>query len=85
MMLSSYWLGQKYYPIPYPVKKLVSYIVMVILIYIVHLGINRIYPDHLWFSLLTATILFAIFTKCVTKIEATELAKIPILAKYFKK
>ena len=85
MMLSSYWLGQKYYPIPYPVKKLVSYIVMVILIYIVHLGINRIYPDHLWFSLLTATILFAIFTRFVTKIEATELAKIPILAKYFKK
>ena len=85
MMLSSYWLGQKYYPIPYPVKKLISYIVMVILIYIVHLGINRIYPDHLWFSLLTATILFAIFTRFVTKIEATELAKIPIFAKYFKK
>ena len=85
MMLSSYWLGQKYYPIPYPVKKLISYIVMVILIYVVHLGINRIYPDHLWFSLLTATILFAIFTRFVTKIEATELAKIPIFAKYFKK
>ena len=85
MMLSSYWLGQKYYPIPYPVKKLVSYLVMVILIYISHLGINRIYPDHLWFSLLTATILFAIFTRFVTKVEATELAKIPIFAKYFKK
>jgi O-antigen/teichoic acid export membrane protein len=85
MMLSSYWLGQKYYPIPYPVKKLISYIVMVILIYLLHLGINRIFPDHLWFSLLTATILFAIFTRFVTKIEATELAKIPILAKYFKK
>ena len=84
MMLSSYWLGQKYYPVPYPVKKLVSYIVLVVFIFLIHLGINKLYPDHLWFSLITATVLFAMFTRFVIKIEAKELAKIPVLAKYFK-
>ncbi|MEP7107737.1 MAG: polysaccharide biosynthesis C-terminal domain-containing protein [Ferruginibacter sp.] len=85
MMASSYQLGQKYYPVPYPVKKLTAYIVLVILIYLVHLGINNIYPDHLWFSLTTATLLFGLFTWFVTKIEVRELEKIPILTKFFKK
>ncbi len=85
MMISSYKLGQKYYPVPYPVKKLVSYLVLVVLIYLVHMGINKVYPGHLWFSLTTATFLFIFFTWFVTKIEAKELAKIPLLAKYFKK
>jgi O-antigen/teichoic acid export membrane protein len=84
MMLSSYWLGQKHYPVPYPVKKLVSYIVMVVAIYLVHTGINKIYAGHLWFSLLTATVFFILFTRFVTKVEAKELAKIPVLAKYFR-
>ena len=85
MMISSYLLGQKYYPVPYPVKKLIAYLVLVVLIYLMHLGINKIYPDHLWFSLTTATVLFGLFTWFVTKVEAKELAKIPMLAKYFKK
>lgn len=84
MMISSYFMGQKYYPVPYPVKKLVSYLVLVVLIYLVHLGINKIYPNHLWYSLFTATLLFGFFTWFVIKIEAKELAKIPSLAKYFK-
>ena len=85
MMISSYLLGQKYYPVPYPVKKLIAYLVLVVLIYLMHLGINKIYPGHLWFSLTTATVLFGLFTWFVTKVEAKELAKIPMLAKYFKK
>jgi O-antigen/teichoic acid export membrane protein len=85
MMVSSYLLGQKYYPVPYPVKKLTAYIVLVVLIYLTHWGINKIYQGRLWFSLSTATLLFALFTRFVIKIEAKELAKIPALAKYFKK
>jgi O-antigen/teichoic acid export membrane protein len=85
MMTSSYLLGQKYYPVPYAVKKLISYMVLVILIYVTHLGINKLYPNHLWFSLFTASIFFAGFTWFVTKIEAKELAKIPLFSKYFKK
>ncbi|MEO6734201.1 MAG: polysaccharide biosynthesis C-terminal domain-containing protein [Ferruginibacter sp.] len=85
MMISSYKLGQKHYPVPYPVKKLTSYMVLVTLIYLVHLGINKIYPGHLWYSLTTATLLFGFFAWFVTKIEAKELAKISFFVKFFKK
>ncbi len=84
MMLASYKLGQKYYPVPYPVKKLTAYIVMVVLIYLLHLGITALYSGRLWFSLITATALFAGFTWFVGKIEAKELAKMPVIGKYFK-
>jgi O-antigen/teichoic acid export membrane protein len=84
MMVSSYKLGQKFYPVPYPVKKLIAYLVLAILIYGVHLGVNKIYPNHLWFSLLSATLFFGFFTWFVGKIEAKELAKLPVVGKYFK-
>ncbi|MEJ7588740.1 MAG: polysaccharide biosynthesis C-terminal domain-containing protein [Ferruginibacter sp.] len=85
MMICSYKLGQKYYPVPYAVKKLIAYMVMVILIYLVHLGLNSFYSNHLWFSLTTATLLFFFFTWFITKVEAKELAKMPLFAKFFKK
>lgn len=85
MMVSSYLLGQKYYPIPYARKKLIAYIVLVVLIYAAHIGINKLYPGHLWFSLTTATVLFAGFAWFIAKIEAKELAKLPVIGKYFVK
>ena len=85
MMVSSYKLGQIHYPVPYAVKKLTAYMVIVILIYMAHLGINKIYPNHLWFSLITATLLFGFFTWFITKIEQKEFAKIPIFARFFKR
>jgi O-antigen/teichoic acid export membrane protein len=85
MMISSYKLGQRYYPVPYPVKKLIAYLVLVVVIYLFHLGINKIYPDHLWFSLTTATLLFALFTLFAIRVEANELSRFPMFAKFLKK
>lgn len=84
MMISSYKLGQKFYPVPYAVKKLTAYIVLVVLLYIIHIGINKLYSGHLWFSLATATLLFGWFTWFVSKIEAKELARMPVIGKYFQ-
>ena len=39
MMIISYMLGQKHYPVPYAKKKLISYLVLVVLIYLVHRGL----------------------------------------------
>ena len=83
MMLSSYWLGQKYYPIPYAVKKLISYITLVVLIYFAHFGLVKLLPNNYLFSLGTGFILFAGFAWFVSKIEAKELAKLPVIGKYF--
>ncbi len=85
MMVSSYILGQKYYPVPYARKKLIAYLCLSILLYLVHTGINKLYTGHLWFSLVTATLLFGAFTWFTGKIEARELAKLPLIGKYFRK
>jgi O-antigen/teichoic acid export membrane protein len=85
MMLSSYWLGQKYYPIPYAVKKLVAYITLVVLIYLIHLGLVKWVSASLLFSLGTGFAFFIFFTWFVGKVEAKELAKMPVIGKYFNK
>lgn len=85
MMVSSYKLGQKYYPVPYPVKKLTAYVVMVVLIYLLHLGLVSLVKDRLWFSILTGMLFFGFFSWFVSKIEAKELAKLPVIGRYFSK
>ena len=85
MMLTSYVLGQKYYPVPYTVKKLISYLTLVILIYFFHLGLIHFITSSLLFSLGTGFVLFACFTWFVAKVEAKELAKLPMVGKYFSR
>jgi O-antigen/teichoic acid export membrane protein len=85
MMVCSYVLGQKYYPIPYAVKKLVSYITLVVIIYFIHFGLVKLLPNNYLFSLGTGFVLFAFFTWFVSKIEAKELAKLPVVGKYFNR
>ena len=84
MMISSYLLGQRYYPVPYAVKKLVAYIVLVVLIYFIHLGLLRFVSGSLLFSLSSGLALFILFTWFVSRIEAKELSKLPVIGKYFK-
>ena len=84
MMVSSYLLGQKHYPVPYQVKKLISYILLVVLLYLVHAALVYWINGALWFSLLSAVILLGSFTAFVAKIEAAELAKMPVIGKYFQ-
>ena len=84
MMVSSYLLGQKFYPVPYPVKKLLAYIVLVVLIYLIHLGLVKFISQSLLFSVGSGFILFIFFAWFVSRIEAKELAKLPVIGKYFK-
>ena len=85
MMISSYKLGQKYYPVPYAVKKLTAYIVLVVLIYLTHWGLNSLIKDQLWFSILSALTLLYFFIRFVGKIEARELSRIPFMNRFYKK
>jgi O-antigen/teichoic acid export membrane protein len=75
MMIISYVLGQKYYPVPYARKKLIAYIVLVIFIYGIHYGIVYFFPNR-WLDLASATVLLLLFTVFVFKIERKELARI---------
>jgi O-antigen/teichoic acid export membrane protein len=83
MMVSSYLLGQKYYPVPYAVKKLLSYILLVVLIYMLHLAMAKWISPALWFSVTSGGLLFIFFVWFVSKTEAEELARFPLIGKYF--
>lgn len=81
MMITSYIFGQKYYPVPYAKKKLVAYLVMISLIYLLHRGLLLI--SHNWiFNIGTATILMASFAIFISKVERKEIQRLPVIGKY---
>ncbi|MGN6294920.1 MAG: oligosaccharide flippase family protein [Chitinophagaceae bacterium] len=80
MMIVSYIMGQKYYPVPYPRKKLIAYLVMVVLIYLLHLGLVHIWANR-WFNLASATLLLLSFAWFIIRIERKELQNLPVIGK----
>lgn len=84
MMITSYLLGQKHYPIPYARKKIIAYLILVVLIYLIHVGLITLW-DHKWFNMATATLLFFFFIAFVTSIEKKELERLPFFNRFFKK
>ena len=83
MMIVSYMLGQKYYPVPYARKKLISYIVLVVILYGAHEGLTWLWENR-WFNIASATVLFGLFSLFVVKIERKELEKMPFIGKFLK-
>ena len=80
MMIASYKLGQKYYPIPYAWKKLTAYVVICVFLFGVHQFVlhfvNSVYIRHI-----VGLFLFGLFTFFVLKVEKKEFQKIPYLNK----
>ncbi len=72
MMVLSYIWGQKHYPIPYATKKLIAYIGLVVIIFFIHKGINKLY-NNFWLEISVATILLVIFLWFVAKVEKKEI------------
>jgi O-antigen/teichoic acid export membrane protein len=84
MMVVSYKMGQKYYPIPYAKKKLIAYLVIVSLLYGLHRGLLLIF-DNLWFSIITASLLLLVFTWFIGLVEQKELRQMPLIGRFYKK
>lgn len=84
MMLVSYQLGQKFYPIPYARKKLTAYLVIVTMLYLIHRGLLLLW-DNIWFSMATATLLLWIFTWFIGLVERKELQRMPVIGRFYKK
>jgi O-antigen/teichoic acid export membrane protein len=83
MMVISYKMGQKYYPIPYARKKLIAYLVVVVLLYLIHL-LFTYFIHSLLFSVLFGFVLIAAFCWLIVNVERKELAKIPYINKFVK-
>lgn len=78
MMVLSFVWGQKAYPVPYAWKKLVAYMVIVLLCYFVHEGITHFLPGR-WINLLSATALFAGYFAFIARVEKKEFQRIPLV------
>lgn len=83
MMILSYLWGQKEYKIPYPTKKLVAYVLIVVVLFFIHKGITSLLP-YTWFSLITATLLLLVYSWFILLIERKEFQKLPVLGKYIR-
>jgi O-antigen/teichoic acid export membrane protein len=81
MMITSYILGQKYYPVPYARKKIIAYLVLIVLIYFAHRGLVSFWSNA-WFNLATATLLLSFFTVFIARIEKRELQRMPFIGKF---
>jgi O-antigen/teichoic acid export membrane protein len=68
MMMSSYWLGQKHYPVPYPVKKIVFYLLLSASLYGAHRWLITLI-EHPAINLVLATVLLAVFAYVVQQKE----------------
>ena len=89
MMVVSYYMGQKYYPIPYAKKKLLTYIIICALLYIIHEAIVRQMDSdtsyYLYVYYGTSVLLLGLFLLLIAKVERKEFQKLPYIGKYFYK
>ena len=83
MMTASYFMGQKFYPIPYAWRKLVAYITISVLLFGIHQGI-RTYIDTIWIVHLAGIILLLLFTWFISRIERKEFSRMPFIGKFYK-
>ena len=87
MMIVNYQQGQKYYPIPYAKKKLLTYIVISVLMYIVHeIAVRPLDPDSSYYTFVyygTSLLLLGLFGLLIIKVERKEFEKLPYIGKYF--
>ncbi len=83
MCVACYVWGQKVYPVPYAWKKLVAYMVIVVLLYFIHRLLLRLWDNDIY-SLATATIIMLAFIRFVLKVEKKEFQKMPVIGKYIR-
>ena len=83
MMVASFIWGQKEYPVPYAWKKLLAYIVIVVLLFFIHKGITY-YWNNKWFSLSVGSLLSVLYLWFVGQVEKKELPQLPVIGKYFR-
>lgn len=81
MMISSYFLGQKYYPVPYEIGRIFSYIIFAVLLFLIHAFLqNYISSQILRFVL---GVVFGItYLASIVWFEKDEFRQMPVIGKF---
>ncbi|MFN0081505.1 MAG: lipopolysaccharide biosynthesis protein [Ferruginibacter sp.] len=82
MLILSNYFGQKYYRIPYAWKKLIAYLVIVTVLFLIHKGATTFYTND-YFSFGLAIALLSIYCKFLALVEQKDFARLPVVGKYF--
>lgn len=69
MMVTSYLLGQKHYPIPYNLRKTSFFILFAVALYLVSLGFKVLFPESLGMALGFNTLLFSFYLWFIYNLE----------------
>ena len=81
-MLLSYFVGQRYYPIAYPVRRIAGYVLLAAALY---LGMAAARPHlPLWGSVAVNTVLIAVFAACMVRFDFP-LSALPVVGRRFRK
>lgn len=89
MVVVTYFVGKKYYPVPYPVKKILTYLTVMLLLFFAKVLVNSLTVHasevlRLVIRLVSATGLMGLFLLLVLKVEKAEMKGMPIIGKYLK-
>ena len=81
-MVVSYFVGQKYYPLAYPLKEIGMYVVIAV---VLTMAMYKVHEDQpMWLSLTVNTLLIILFVAYIIQRDFP-LGKLPVIGKYFKK
>ena len=81
-MVISYFAGQKYYPINYPLKSIAFYMVLSAVLFVLMTQVNAHLP--IWAALLVNTLLLLVFLAVIIKRDLP-LSGLPVVGRYFRK
>ena len=84
MMVISYIWGQKSYPVPYAWKKLLAYMVMVVIIYFIHEGVIAIWHNRT-LNYTIATLFLILYGLFIYRIERKEFLQFFSGLKFFRR
>jgi O-antigen/teichoic acid export membrane protein len=83
MMAMSYIIGQRYFPVPYPVRRLAGYIAAMLLLFAAQSGVMHA-TDNIPVRLASATAFMLVFVGIILKAEREELSKMPVVGRFLK-
>lgn len=83
MMVVSYRWGQKVYPVPYMTKKMIAFLVIVVLLFLIHKAIVHFVP-YTYFSLSLGAAFFAAYVWFILLVEKKEFKKLPVIGRYIR-
>jgi O-antigen/teichoic acid export membrane protein len=81
MMVVSFMLGQKHYPVPYPWKKLLAYITICVILFFLH-TLVRNNADSIWITHAAGLALTGAFLLFVLLVERKEFMRLPLIGRF---